>query len=311
MRQYDTSNLIVHPGGAADPDVVVEITPELAGWEYISFQVRRLQPRQSWAFSAGERELALIVLGGSVAVESSRGHWPRIGERADVFAGRPHALYLPRRTSLTVTAATACEFAVALAPADTDHQPKLIRPDDVAVEIRGGDNATRQINSIIPPGFGCQRLVVVEVYTPGGSWSSYPPHKHDIHKTDAAGNLLEADLEEVYYYKHQRPEGYAFQRIYTDPESPLHRAGVPIDAVLLARDNDAVLVPEGYHPVASAPGYTTYYLNVLAGSAQSLANSDDPRYAWVKDSYQGKDPRVPIYERLVLERYWRAVRGDH
>jgi len=137
--------------------------------------------------------------------------------------------------------------------------------------------------------------VLVEVYTPGGSWSSYPPHKHDVHKTDAAGNLIEADLEEIYYYKLDRPEGYAFQRIYTDSESPLQQAGHPIDAVVLARDNDAVIVPEGYHPVASPPGYTTYYLNVLAGSAQSLANSDDPQYAWVKGCYTSRDARVPIY----------------
>ncbi|MEN9937839.1 MAG: 5-deoxy-glucuronate isomerase, partial [Chloroflexota bacterium] len=93
-----------------------------------------------------------------------------------------------------------------------------------------------------------------------------------------------------------KPEGYAFQRVYTDPESPLHRAGRPIDAVLLARNDDIVLVPEGYHPVTAAPGYTAYYLNVLAGSAQSLAASDDPQYAWVKQSYTSRDPRVPIYD---------------
>ncbi|MBO0795172.1 MAG: 5-deoxy-glucuronate isomerase, partial [Ktedonobacteraceae bacterium] len=180
--------------------------------------------------------------------------------------------------------------------ADKDYEPRLVTPDDIVIEIRGGDNATRQINSIIPPGFPCQRLVVVEVYTPGGNWSSYPPHKHDIHKTDADGNVVEADLEEIYFYKLSRPEGYAFQRVYTDPESPLHRAGKPIDAVLLACDNDVVLVPEGYHPVASPPGYTTYYLNALAGSAQSLANSEDPRYTWIKDGYKGRDPRVPLYD---------------
>ena len=193
-------------------------------------------------------------------------------------------------------AETACEFAVALAPTDQDHQPRLVTPGDIEIEIRGGDNATRQINNIIPAGFPCHRLVVVEVYTPGGNWSSYPPHKHDVHRTDQAGKVLEADLEEVYFYKLDRPEGFAFQRIYTAPESPLQHAGLPIDAVLLAGNNDVVLVPEGYHPVSSPPGYTTYYLNVLAGSAQSLANSEDPRYTWVKESYRSRDPRVPIYD---------------
>jgi 5-deoxy-glucuronate isomerase len=295
MRQYDTSNLIVHPGSSADPDVIVEVTPELAGWDYIHFQARRLHAGQTWSFATGEHELALIPLSGSLAVESNRGSWPAVGGRANVFAGLPHALYLPRRTSFGVTAAADSEFSVAWVATDQDHEPRLVTPDDVTIEIRGGDNATRQINGMLPPGFPCHRLVVVEVYTPSGSWSSYPPHKHDIHTADAAGNIVEADLEEVYYYKFDRPGGFAFQRVYTDPESPLHRAGHPIDAVLLARDNDAVLVPEGYHPVASAPGYTTYYLNVLAGSAQSLANREDPQHAWVRQNYKGQDPRVPIY----------------
>ena len=171
----------------------------------------------------------------------------------------------------------------------------LVTPADAAIEIRGGDHATRQINSIIPPGFPCQRIVVVEVYTPGGNWSSYPPHKHDVHTVDAAGAIVQADLEETYYYKIDRPEGYAIQRVYTDADSPLHKAGYPIDAAVIARNDDVVLIPEGYHPVSSPVGYTTYYLNVLAGSAQSLAAQDDPDYAWVKGSYQGLDPRVPIY----------------
>ena len=151
------------------------------------------------------------------------------------------------------------------------------------------------LRSILAELVRTDRLVVVEVYTPGGNWSSYPPHKHDLHKSKPDGFILEADLDEIYYYKIDRPEGYALQRVYTDPESPLHQAGFPIDATVQARNNDVVLVPEGYHPVSSPPGYTSYYLNVLAGSAQSLAASDDPAYAWVKDSYQAKDPRVPIY----------------
>jgi 5-deoxy-glucuronate isomerase len=296
MRQYHAGNLVVHPGNSEDPAVVVEVTPELAGWEYISFQVRRLAAGGSWAFATNDFELAIVVLSGRISVASGRGTWEHIGSRDSVFAGLPSALYLPRHTSFTVKAETDCEFAVARAPADQDYEPRLVTPADIDIEIRGGDNATRQINSIIPPGFPCQRLVVVEVYTPGGNWSSYPPHKHDVHKTGPDGRLNEADLEEVYFYKLDRPEGFAFQRIYTAPESPLHRAGLPIDAVVLAQHNDAVLVPEGYHPVTSAPGYTTYYLNVLAGSAQSLANSEDPRYAWVREHYRSRDPRIPIYD---------------
>jgi 5-deoxy-glucuronate isomerase len=110
------------------------------------------------------------------------------------------------------------------------------------------------------------------------------------------GRLVEADLDEIYYYRFDRPEGYALQRVYTAPDSPLQRAGRPIDAAVTAREHDVVLIPEGYHPVSSPVGYTTYYLNVLAGSAQSLAATDDPRYAWVKGSYQSRDPRVPVYD---------------
>src|SRR3989454_2018382 len=303
MRKYDVSNLIVHPGNSTDPDVAVEVTPELAGWDYVHFQLRRLDAQRSWKFATGDHEMAIVLMGGRIRVESNQGQWSHIGERDSVFHGLPYALYLPRHTSLTVTAETACEIAVALAPTDQDHQPRLVTPGDIEIEIRGGDHATRQINNIIPPGFPCHRLVVVEVYTPGGNWSSYPPHKHDVHKTNPEGKVLEADLEEIYFYKLDRPEGFAFQRIYTAPEAPLQRSGVPIDAVLLAGNNDVVLVPEGYHPVSSPPGYTTYYLNVLAGSAQSLANSEDPRYTWVKENYQSRDPRVPIYEIKTGVRY--------
>jgi 5-deoxy-glucuronate isomerase len=294
QRQYDASNLVIHPGNSHERDVIVEVTPEQAGWEYIHFQARRLSAGQTWTRATGEYELALVLLGGQLTVTSAQGTWALRG-RAHVFAGPPHALYLSRHTTFQVHAEADSQIAVAWVATEEDHPPQLITPADLAVEIRGGDNATRQINSIIPPGFDCQRLVVVEVYTPGGGWSSYPPHKHDVHKLDPDGSLREADLEEIYFYQFERPEAYAYQRVYTDRNSPLHRAGCPIDALVMPRHDDVVLIPEGYHPVVCPPGYTGYYLNVLAGSAQSLANTDDPQYAWVKDSYAGRDPRVPIY----------------
>jgi 5-deoxy-glucuronate isomerase len=293
--RYDASNLVVHSAAVDGSGVMVEVTPEQAGWDFIYFQARRLTTGDAWSHQTGEHELVIVVLEGVLRVASDRGTWERVGGRAGVFEGPAHALYLPRRTDFTASASSDCTFAVAWVPTDRDHPPRLVTPADVAIEIRGGDNATRQINDLLPPGFDCHRLVVVEVYTPSGGWSSYPPHKHDVHREDTDGNVLEADLEEVYYYRIDPPEGFAYQRIYTDRESPLHRAGYPIDALVLARDGDLVLVPEGYHPVVSAPGYTTYYLNVLAGSAQSLANSDDPRHAWVKDSYTTENPAVPIY----------------
>lgn len=295
MWSYTSDNLVIHPNGFADSDLIVDVTPTAAGWGTINFQARRLSQNRSWSFTTNDHELALVVLSGQLSIESNRGVWQSLGSRANVFAGMPTALYLPRETTFTVTALTEVEFAVAWAKTDVEFPPRLVVPGDIEVEIRGGDHATRQINRIMPPGFPCSRLVVVEVYTPGGNWSSYPPHKHDIHKVRSDGTILEADLDEVYYYKIDRPEGYALQRIYTDPESPLHRAGYPIDAAVIARNNDVVLIPEGYHPVSSPVGYTTYYLNVLVGTAQSLAATDDPQFAWVKDTYHSRDPRVPIY----------------
>jgi 5-deoxy-glucuronate isomerase len=295
-RQYTAENLLVRPqDDPTDPELILAITPEAAGWDYISFQARRLANGQQWSWQTGDHELALVNLTGRYAVTSNRGSWQGIGGRASVFAGAGHALYLPRHTEFTVTAEVGGEFAVTWVPTDEDHDPWLIHPEDVSISIRGGDNASRQINDLLPPGSPVHRLVLVEVYTPSGNWSSYPGHKHDVHREDAQGNVLEADLEEVYFYQLDKLEGYAYQRVYTDANSPLQQAGYPIDALVCATHNTAVLVPEGYHPVVSAPGYTTYYLNVLAGSAQSLANQDDPRYAWVKESYRGDDPRLPLY----------------
>jgi 5-deoxy-glucuronate isomerase len=296
MKQYTAENLIVNPvAHPEDAGVILNITPELAGWDLISFQVRRLADGDSWNFYTGENELALVNLSGRYTVGSDKGVWTGVGGRRSPFEGAAHALYLPRRTTFTVTVEQPGELAATWCPTDEDHDPWLITPDAVRTGLRGGDNVTRQINDLLPPGSPVHRLVLVEVYTPGGNWSSYPPHKHDVHAVDEAGKLLEADLEEVYYYRVNPPEGYAFQRVYTDAGCPLHQAGYPIDAVVLAKDGCAVLVPEGYHPVVSAPGYTTYYLNVLAGSAQSLMARDDPRYTWVKETYRGIDDRLPLY----------------
>jgi 5-deoxy-glucuronate isomerase len=293
--QYTAENLLVQPSTyPQDPDLILAVTTESAGWDFISFQARRLGAGKEWSFNAGENELAIVLLSGSISVHSTRGSWYGL-ERKDVWTSAATALYLPRDTGFTIRADQESEFAVTWVPTEEDHKPWLIQPQNVRISIRGGDNVSRQINDLLPPGSPVHRLVLVEVYTPGGNWSSYPPHKHDIHIEGDAGHLIEADLEEVYFYKIDKPEGYAYQRVYTDESSPLQQAGYPIDALVRAQNNSAVLIPEGYHPVVSAPGYTTYYLNVLAGSAQSLANQDDPRYSWVKESYQNIDARLPLY----------------
>jgi 5-deoxy-glucuronate isomerase len=266
---------------------IIHLTPQDAGWDYLHFSLRRLQGGQTWQFDTAENELAMVVLGGVGAVESSRGSFPHLGHRPDVFSGMPFSLYLPRRTRFTVQAASPVfEFACAWCPTDQDHPPRLVTPPEVEVEIRGGENATRQINKMLPPGFDCHRLVAVEVYTPSGNWSSYPPHKHDVTRLDKDGALLEADLEEIYFYKFNRPEGYAYQRVYSDDGR--------LDELMLVHENQLVMVPEGYHPVVSAHGYHAYYLNFLAGGVQSLAATDDPHYTWVKSTWKQTDPRLPL-----------------
>jgi len=254
---------------------------ETYGFEYIGFRNRQLAAGESVQEDTGEYELAIVVLGGICSVDSSAGKWSAIGQRADVFKGLPYTLYLPIQTRFTLTAEGPCDLAFCYCKADRAFPARLMTPDDVEVEIRGGGNATRQINHIIKPDFPADRLMVVEVYTPSGNWSSYPPHKHDVHNPPG-----EVDLEEIYYYHVSDPAGYAIQKVYT--------ADRCIDQTMTVRHGDLVQVPEGYHPVVAAHGYDVYYLNVLAGSARSMAASDDPTYAWVRATWREKDPRLPL-----------------
>ena len=257
------------------------ILPQSVGFEYLTFSVRSLVKGETFADETGSRELCVVLLGGRVSVASSAGRWSNIGKRAHVFNGLPTALYLPVGTTFSVKAESDCEVALAYCPAERSFPARLINPEDVEVEVRGGGNATRQLNHILKAEFPADRLLIVEVYTPSGNWSSYPPHKHDVHNPPA-----EVDLEEIYYYKIDRPEGYAIQKVYT--------ADGRIDETLTVRDGELVLIPEGYHPVVAAHGYNAYYLNALAGSARSMAASDDPNYAWVRPLWNEVDPRVPL-----------------
>jgi 5-deoxy-glucuronate isomerase len=256
-------------------------TPEPHGFAFLAFQNYKLKPRERVEGDTGEHELGLVLLGGTCSVSSSRGAWTSIGRRPNVFGGMPYALYLPISTRYSITAETDCDLAFCYCRAEELHPAKLISPADVDIEIRGAGNATRQINKIIRPEFAAHRLLVVEVYTPSGNWSSYPPHKHDVHNPPG-----EVDLEEIYYYRIDRPEGYAIQKVYTRDRR--------LDETITVRDGEMVVVPEGYHPVVAAHGYNVYYLNALAGSARSMAASDDPDYVWVRDTWRNKDPRVPL-----------------
>ena len=259
-------------------------TPESIDYQYLTLSVRRMLRGEKFQSETAATELGLVLLGGRCSVESTAGSWSDIGSRTNVFDGLPTAVYLPIETAFTVSADTDCELAFCFSRAEESFPGRLVTPDDIEVEVRGGENATRQINHILKPEFPAQRLLLVEVYTPSGNWSSYPPHKHDIHNPPD-----EVDLEELYYYKVDRPEGYAIQRVYTKDGR--------LDQTLTVRDGELVLVPEGYHPVVAAHGYNIYYLNALAGSARSMAASDDPDYAWVRGTWRNPDPRVPLVTR--------------
>ncbi len=251
------------------------------GFEFLAFQNCKLAAGQRFGGQTGSRELAVVLLGGVCSVGSSAGDFQRFGQRRNVFGGLPYTLYLPIETEFELRAESDCDVALCYCRAEERHPARLIPPAEVRVEIRGGGNATRQINHMIEPGFPAHRLLVCEVYTPSGNWSSYPPHKHDVHAPPA-----EVDLEEIYYYRIDRPEGYAIQRVYTRDRR--------LDATLTVRDGQLVLIPEGYHPVVAAHGYNVYYLNALAGSARSMAASDDPDYAWVRQTWTARDPRLPL-----------------
>jgi 5-deoxy-glucuronate isomerase len=251
------------------------------GFDFLAFQQRKIAAGQKYRADTGTRELGIVVLGGICSVSSSAGSFPSFGKRPNAFGGLPYTLYLPIGTDFELSAETESDIAFCYCQAEERHPAKLIAPAEVRVEIRGGGNATRQINHMIQPNFAAHRLLICEVYTPSGNWSSYPPHKHDVHAPPG-----EVDLEEIYYYRIDRAEGYAIQRVYTRDRRQ--------DATLTVRDGELVLIPEGYHPVVAAHGYNVYYLNALAGSARSMAASDDPEYAWVRQTWTSQDPRLPL-----------------
>lgn len=285
--KYTAETMLVKSKDTGATGEFARVRAEEAGWDYLNMSAVRLNKGDCFSENTRDCENVIVILGGKCNIKTSDGDFESVGRRANVFGGMPYALYLSRNKDFELTALSDnFEFASCWVPSNQDFPTQLVSPEMCKIEIRGGANATRQINGVLPPGFNCHRLVCVEVYTPSGNWSSYPPHKHDEHRQDEQGRLLEADLEEIYFYKMDNPKGYAYQRVYNDDQS--------IDGLMMPGHHDAVLVPEGYHPVVAMPGYTTYYLNFLAGSAQSLANSDDPDYSWVKDTWTFQDPRLPL-----------------
>jgi 5-deoxy-glucuronate isomerase len=262
---------------------LVAIDPREARWRYVHFAVHRIVAGDRWIGRTGGNETCLVLLSGLATVTWSPGQAraARLGPRRNVFADYPHAVYLPPKTSFELQAVQTTEVADCRSPTRERHPAREIRPEDCGLEVRGGGNATRQIIDILPPSAQADRLLICEVLTPSGNWSSYPPHKHDRHNPP-----VEADLEETYYYRFGDPVAYGIQRLYT--------ADGRSNQVLTVTNGDLVIVRSGYHPFVAAYGYDAYYLNTLAGSVRSMAATDDPRYAHLRSTWPPPDPRVPM-----------------
>ncbi|HKI57529.1 MAG TPA: 5-deoxy-glucuronate isomerase [Trueperaceae bacterium] len=266
----------------SDEGVLLDVSPEAAGWTYLSFRAVRLPDGERLQGDCGAREVALVPIQGAGTVRVG-GDSFRLG-RASVFTELPSVLYLPPGTGYTVEAAApGFEFTVGGAPAEGRYPLRLFRPEEMRVEMRGGANAYRQVSHILGPHLPAERLYLFEVYTPSGFWSGWPPHRHD-------GEDGSAYVEEVYYYKVQPAHGWGIHRNYT--------ADGEVDDLMLVRDGDLVLVPRGFHPVVAPPGSNLYYLNYMAGELQDGARAtppvDDADWAWMREDWEGKPVRLPI-----------------
>ena len=203
-----SEQVVFHSDETVRSGNLLELPRERAGWEWMSFFVRRFLPGQRYELLSQAEETGIILLGGKCIADWGKGE-TEIGSRAHVFDGFPFALYLPAGCRAILRAETECEIAECRVPSQARLEPKLITPADVKSSLRGGDNASRQIVDVMPPDFHADRIIAVEVYTPGGNWSSYPPHKHEVHSPPQ-----EVDLDEIYYYRFQDASGYALQQLY-------------------------------------------------------------------------------------------------
>ncbi len=268
------SRLRLRPGAPDAQGKVLEVTPQSAGWTYVGFSLYRRAPGEPMSGQDSERETCLVVVCGTARIAVGDTVFEEVGGRASPFDDAPPgAVYVPAGVVYQVTAVSDIELAVCSAPGGTDHAGavhpvRLIPGAEMSREVRGQGSNTRYVRNILPQDRPAYSLLVVEVITPGGHWSSYPPHKHD---TAAEG--AETALEETYYHRLNPPQGFGFQRVYTDDRS--------LDEAIVVEDGDLVMVPRGYHPVAAAHGYDNYYLNVMAGPERRWIFRNDPAHEWM------------------------------
>lgn len=248
---------------------IAHVTPENAGWTYVGFDLHRLASGETVSQQTGGREACLVFLTGKGTARAGGEELGVLGARMSVFEGSPWSVYVPQGSDWSVTAETELELAVCTAPGLGGGLPaRVIGPADVKQEVRGKSTNTRYVTNILPEGDPADSLLVVEVITPGGHSSSYPPHKHD--RDDLP---RESFLEETYYHRINPPQGFAFQRVYTDDRS--------LDEAMSVEDGDIVLVPKGYHPCAACHGYDLYYLNVMAGPKRTWKFHNAAEHEWL------------------------------
>lgn len=286
---------LYRPAGtdAAGSDSVV-ITPELAGWTYTGLRVFDLDPGGSRTIITGTNEMAVLPLSGGCMVEVE-GHKFDLEGRESVFSRVSDFAYVPMDAEFRVTSHSGGEFALPMAEATRRMDPTYGPAEDVTVTVRGAGSASRQINDFLMAGVGmADKLLAVEVLTPDGNFSSYPPHKHDVFDPDGP----EVELEEIYYFRFSKADGYGFFRQWS--------ADGEFDITKRVCDGDIVLCPKGYHgPSIAIPGYHMYFLNAMAGPGveRIWQATDDPDHAWIKDNWDelGPDPRLPLttYEGVV------------
>jgi 5-deoxy-glucuronate isomerase len=311
-----SAKLHLPAGSTADGWYAVVVSPEDAGWGYSGLRVLELPAGGSHRLDTGADEVLALPLAGSCAVAVD-GERFELSGRSDVFSGVTDFAYLPRDAEVTVTSRHGARVALPSARARRRLEPRYVPASEVPVELRGAGSCSRQVNNFCTPeSFAADRLIACEVLTPGGNWSSYPPHKHDQQRRG------EAELEEIYYFEIRpegarsvdaavgqaavgqaavgdarggAPRGIAYQRVYGTADRPL-------DLLAEVRTGDLVLIPHGGHgPSKAAPGYDLDYLNVMAGPGAERAwlICDDPAHAWVRATWrdQAVDPRLPLTSR--------------
>lgn len=264
-----------------DQQIVMDITPESADWDYLSYRIVRLSAGDTYSHNTDGIEIALVPLEGAGNLTVDEQTFSV--SRTSVFEELPHVLYVPPDNEVNVTATSDFEFAIGSAPAEGVYPIRLFKPEEMKVEVRGGGAATRQVNHILAHPLPAERLILFEVYVPGGAWSGYPPHCHD-------GYGDSAYLEETYYFRMQPENSFGFHRNY--------RVDTDFDETFVIKNKDCVLVTQGFHSTAAAPEANIYFLNYLAGELlndeRKTPPYDDPEYAYLRGNLDGKALSLPI-----------------